>query len=355
MTSKREQALQLNQLHERSLDKLQKQQRMLQQAKQDEAAERCRAGMAAAAKEAAAKEVAAKEAAREAAANANKGSQPAVVQPLSSTAQTPAVAVDLAGVAEKGQQDIDVQVCQPVSKAEKARLQREMAHRRKAKAKEVKAAARAAEDAAEHAANEYIAEQAAATEAAEVDQHDDSQQVEEAAVVEDDAVEDVVDPKVDVDPQQVNDAESVEDKVSEEVVVEDAPHTPSVAQSEGPAAGLLAGDAPMPHAVNTRVADDSQQKEDAEALEDVVHEGIVVDGPHSPSVASSEGLSGLHHVADDEAVPYAVMAAGSVFVAGTLVMGAWCAAFTSPVWVPRVGIRCMRAAWSSWALKKNSN
>ena len=142
------------------------------------------------------------------------------MQLLSCTAHTPAVAVDLPGVAEKEQLDIDVQVSQPVSKAEKARLQREMARRRKAKGKEVKAAARAAE----HAASEHVALQAAATEAAEVDRSDDSQQVQEAANVEDDTLEDVADTRVDVDPQQVNDAETVEDVVSEEVVVEDAPH-----------------------------------------------------------------------------------------------------------------------------------
>lgn len=54
---------------------------MMQQAKQGEAAKRCRVGKEAV-KEAAAKEAAA----TEAAANASKGSQPAVVQLLSSTA-----------------------------------------------------------------------------------------------------------------------------------------------------------------------------------------------------------------------------------------------------------------------------
>ena len=303
MTSKQKEALQLNQLRERSLEKLHKHQRTMQQAKQDEYAEKCRAGKEAAVKEAAeeaAVKEAAKEAAREAAANASKDSQPAVVQPLSSTAHMPAAAVDLPGVAEKGQ--VDVQVSQPVSKAEKARLQREMAHRRKAKAKEVKATARAAED----AADEHIAEQAAVTDTAEVAQYDDSQQFEEAAIVEDDAVEDVADARVDVDPQQVGGAEVVDDEVKEEIVVEDAPHTANVAQSEGSTAGHLAGDAPMPHAVNTRVADHSQQTEDAAAVEDVLNEVTVVDAPHAPSVAQSDGPTGVHHVAGDAPMPNAV-------------------------------------------------
>lgn len=166
--------------------------------------------------------------------------------------------------------------------------------------------------------------------------------------------------RTDVDPQQMDIAETVEDVFNDEIVVEDGPHSPSVAQSEGPIGVYhLAGDAPMPnaveHVVDPRAANDSQQEEDAEAVEDVLDEEALLDGPHSPSVAPSDGQSGVHHLAGDEPVPYAVMAAGSVFVAGTLVNGAWCAAVTSPIWVPRVGVKCMRAAWSSWMPKKNIN
>ena len=72
-------------------------------------------------------------------------------QQPSVTAQMPVAAKHIEGTAEeRGQAEVNngnVQVPKPLSKAEKARLDRELADKRKAKAKEVRAVAKAAEEA----------------------------------------------------------------------------------------------------------------------------------------------------------------------------------------------------------------
>ena len=87
---------------------------------------------------------------------------------------------------------------------------------------------------------------------------------------------------------------------------------------------------------------DPQQVKDADAVKYVVEE----QAGHTASMDDSNGSSAVLDLGGDEPMPYAVMAAGSVFVVGIVIMGAWCAAVTSPVWVPRVAWKCTKAAWS---------
>lgn len=77
----------------------------------------------------------------------------------------------------------------------------------------------------------------------------------------------------------------------------------------------------------------------------VVEDVVDRDDPHTASMANLEGQTGAHTLVGDAPVPHAVVAIGSEFVAGTIVMGAWCAAVTSPHdlnQVPRVGLKCMK-------------
>ena len=69
--------------------------------------------------------------------------------------------------------------------------------------------------------------------------------------------------------------------------------------------------------------------EDADAIKDVVD-----DNAAHIHTASMDDLNGNPAVKEVAPMPYAVMAAGAVFVAGTGIAGAWCAAVTSPKWVP---------------------
>lgn len=279
--SKWQQAREHKQLGSRGLSMLQKQEARMLQYRQGEEAERRTAG-------------------KHAAASASK---PAVVQPLPVVPQTSAVAEDSKEVAEVGQgdgTDGDAQADKPPSKAEKARLARELTHRRKARAKEAKAAARAADatavatadaaaDPTADAADEQVAEQAAGNKADEVGGR------------------------------------------GNEHAAEDEGHFPPAEQGS-----------PEDH----HAFDDPQQVEDADAVQDEVDENA----PHTASSDMAENAA-VKNLVEDETMPYAVMAAGSVFVAGTIVMGAWCAAVTSPVWVPRVAWKCSKAAWS-WRSKK---
>lgn len=58
---------------------------------------------------------------------------------------------------------------------------------------------------------------------------------------------------------------------------------------------------------------------------------VAADGPHTPSVTHSEEQPEVHHLASDAPV----MAAGSVFVAGTLVMrGLVCSCYQPIVGAP---------------------
>ena len=69
--------------------------------------------------------------------SASKANKPAVVQPLQGLVQTSSETKDLNELAEKGQRERfggESQADKPLSKAEKARLEQELAHKRKAKA-----------------------------------------------------------------------------------------------------------------------------------------------------------------------------------------------------------------------------
>ena len=264
---------------------LQKQEARMLQYRQGEDAERLVAG-------------------KQGAASVSTASKPAVVQLLPSSVQTAAVTYDLKEVAEAGQGEgtgDKAPVDKRLSKAEKARLDRESAHRRKAKAKEAKAAARAAD----------------ATAVATADAPAD-------------APADTIDEKV-ADQAAGSQVDEVDNKQE--------------AEREGHLSPAEQGSTQDDHAVG-----DPRQAKDADAFKYLVEE----QAGHTASMDDSNGSSAVLDLGGDEPMPYAVMAAGSVFVAGIVVMGAWCAAVTSPVWVPRVAWKCTKAAWS-WRPKNSSS